>query len=276
MRDDFLVAMVNHWEAAQILGGLYADERSMMNLLEWADKGTTHCLLISLDGKFGAVEPKSFLDEPGGESEVVFIDEGIECDLVNLKATMRAKLARSPWLAEKLHVREVRQSVPNRITLQGIRPDFSPETIGAEVDDAIHNVESATDDALVWIALVAATQNHRLDEKAVEKAARELQMRLDTKCEFRSTFFPLDQVTNQEITARARRAKRDLENCEKKFPAGEYFTDDAMFAFARRLSNDRLADLCVLMHYQENWGHPPFKVLLIDFGQRVWKALGRD
>ena len=277
MLDDFFIVNVNHWEAAQLLGSVHVDEKSMMLLLKWAEDpaGGFFTLLISIDGRYGAIAQKSDLDKPKTGSEIVHTGE-VWTPIRRVKAEVRRVLELEPELAKRLNLRAFQKAVPDRMTNLGLRSDFSPETIGAEVGDALRNIESATDDALVWIAMVGATSECRLDDKAIEDSASELQMRLQKRSEFRSTFFPLDKVTLQEINARSRRAKRDLQTCQRKFPAGQFFTDEETYRFARGLSNDRLADLCVLLHYQENWGHEPFKVLLIEFGQRVWKALGRD
>jgi hypothetical protein len=270
VQDDFLIVVGDYWEAAQFLGGLYVDEKSMIGLVQWArglEEGPD-TLLISIDGKYGALAKMSDLRNPKSGSEWVSIGD-VWAPVSRVKAEVRKMLDHEPDLARKLNLRAFQKSVPDRISFLGIREDFRPETIEREINDAMSSVESATDDALVWMKIVGGIPGHRLDNKVLDAVDRELQMRLEKRSEFRSTFFPLDKVTMQEISARSRRAKRDLENCQLKFPIGQHIDDDVLYNYARKLSNDRLADLCAALYYQENWGHAPFKFLLMQLDQRI-------
>jgi len=277
--DDFLVGMtITHWEAAKILGRLYVDEESMMRLLEWAEHNNSdnHRLLISIDGKYGAIASVAEVNKPNYDSRIIELHDEFHSPISRVKSEFRKVLERDPKVASELNLRAFQKAIPDRISFHGVKEDFRPETIEREIEDARSNVESATDDALVWITIIGATAGHRLDIQSIEAVERELQMRLEKQSEFRSTFFPLDKVTLEEISARSRRAKRDLENCRQKFPVGQDYRDEEMHRYARSLSNDRLADLCAVLNYQENWGQVPFKHLLMQLDDRIRRALGRN
>jgi hypothetical protein len=273
--DDFFILRINHWEAAQLLGGLYVDEESMMNLLEWATTGVGYTALVSIDGKYGAVVHTSDIDKPKTDSKVLKLHDEFRSPITRVKTEFRKLLSINPNIGKHLNLQAFQKAIPDRISFLGVKDDFRPETIEREIDDARFNVESATDDALVWITIIGATAGHRLDIKSIEAVERELQMRLEKRSEFRSTFFPLDKVTQEEIAARSRRANRDLENCRQKFPVGQDYRDEELHRYARSLSNDRLAAMCAVLNYQDNWGHPPYKHLLMQLDDRISRALGR-
>jgi hypothetical protein len=277
--DDFLIVAVDSLEdAASLFGSVYVDSKSMIKLLQWARSvdGESESLLISIDGKYGAIATKSEIDNPKPGSEVLFIGDDVWAPVSKVRAAVQRILANQPEVARKLNFRASQRSVPDRVSFLGMKEDFSPETINREINGAFSNIESASDDALVWITIIGSTQGHRLDKKVVEDVDRELQMRLDKRSEFRSTFFPLNKVTMQEISARARRANRDLQQCLLMFPIGQDFDDEVSYQYARRLSNDRLTDLCVVLNYQEQWGHAPFKHLVGNLYERIFRAIGRN
>ncbi len=276
--DDFLIVNVNHWEAAQILGSVYVDENSMARLLDWAkdDDGLTYAMLISIDGKFGAVTSRDELAKPKTGSQLVYIGD-VWAPVSKVKSEVMRLLKDQPEEARKLNLRSFQRAVPDRIVF---RPgaDFGPGTVSGEVRDAIRNIEGATDDALVWMQMLGVTPHIGLVEKVLDQAKREMKMRIEKGSEFRSTFFPLNEVSLKEIEARGRRAHRDKDRYRAKFP--NEIDIDGNFApiegrnseierYCRRLSNDRLVELCVFLFNKEEWHGDSFKLVGMEFYRRV-------
>ena len=279
--DDFFIIRVNHWEAAQFLGRVYVDEDSMMRLLEWAKDYTgDYALLISIDGRFGAVVPGNELAKPNTGSKTIELYDDFDAPISRIKTEFRKYIQNNPKLAEQLNLRGFQQAVPARIKFLPGGP-LRPGWISGEVHEAIRNIEGATDDALVWILMLGVTENLGLSEEVLERATREVKMRIDKGSEFRSTFFPLNVVTMKEINARARRAKRDLESFLTKFPSERDLNLDEsqlnerlrrVEQYAARLSDDRLIELTVFLYNKEDWLGGTFKHFLGEFDKRVARA----
>jgi hypothetical protein len=281
VHDDFLVVVADYWEAAQFMGGLYVDEKSMIGLVQWArglEEGPD-TLLISIDGKYGAVAKMSDLRDSKSGYEWVYIGD-IWAPVNRVKAEVQRLLVDQPEEARKLNLRAFQKAVPARIKFLPGGP-LRPGWVSGEVHEAIRNIEGATDDALVWILMLGVTENLGLSEEVLERATREVKMRIDKGSEFRSTFFPLNVVTMKEINARARRAKRDLESFLTKFPSERDLNlDESQLSerfrrveqYAARLSNDRLIELTVFLYNKEDWLGGTFKHFLGEFDMRVARA----
>ena len=276
--DDFLIVDVDAWEAAQVIGAAYVDEQSMTRLLNWAGDPAAgeFVLLISTDGGFGAIGTRSELDKPDSGSRIVPIDE-LFAPLSKIKEQMRFLISRDPKAASQLNLSAFQQAVPARIEFLPGGP-LRPGWISGEVHEAIRNIEGATDDALVWILMLGVTENLGLTEEVLERATREVKMRIDKGSEFRSTFFPLNVLTMREINARARRAKRDLESFLRKFPSERDLNLDEsqlnerfrrVEQYAARLSDDRLIEQTVFLYNKEDWLGGTFKHFLGEFEKRV-------
>jgi hypothetical protein len=277
--DDFFIVFVNHWEAAQFLGRLYVDEDSMMRLLEWASdhEGEAYRCLISIDGKYGAIATLDEIEKPQSGSRIVKLHDVFLAPISHIKSEFRKLLAINPKIGNHLNVQAFQRAVPDRIVF---RPgaDFGPGSVTEGVQSAIRNIEGATDDALVWIEMLGEVPQLGLDQKLLEEAKRELRMRIEKGSEFRSTFFPLNEVSLREIEARGRRARRDMERYRLKFPNEkdmqfEYEELQARNAeierYCRRLSNDRLVELCVFLFNKEEWHGDSFKLVGMEFYRRV-------
>ena len=281
--DDFLVgSTITHWEAAKILGRLYVDGESMMRLLEWAiqNNSDNHRLLISIDGKYGVISHASELEKPGSDSKSIELYDDFHAPISRVKTEFRRYLQNNPKLAEQLNLRAFQRAVPARIKFLPGGP-LRPGWVSGEIHEAIRNIEGATDDALVWILMLGVTENLGLSEKVLERATREVKMRIDKGSEFRSTFFPLNVVTMKEIDARTLRAKRDLESFLTKFPSErDLQLDESQLnerfrrveQYAARLSNDRLIELTVFLYNKEDWLGATFKHFLGEFDKRVARA----
>jgi ribosomal protein L16/L10AE len=281
MHDDFLVVVADYWEAAQFMGGLYVDEKSMIGLIQWARglEESPDTLLISIDGKYGAVAKMSDLRDAKSGHEWVYIGD-IWAPVNRVKAEVQRLLVGQPEEARKLNLRAFQNAVPARIEFLPDGP-LRPGWVSGEIHEAIRNIEGATDDALVWILMLGVTENLGLSEEVLERATREVKMRIDKGSEFRSTFFPLNAVTMKEIEARTRRAKRDLASFLTKFPSERDLNLDEsqlnerfrrVEQYAARLSNDRLIELTVFLYNKEDWLGATFKHFLGEFDKRVARA----
>jgi ribosomal protein L16/L10AE len=281
VHDDFLVVVADYWEAAQFMGGLYVDEKSMIGLVQWArglEEGPD-TLLISIDGKYGAVAKMSDLRNAKSGYEWVYIGD-IWAPVNRVKAEVQRLLVDQPEEARKLNLRAFQKAVPARIKFLPGGP-LRPGWVSGEIHEAIRNIEGATDDALVWILMLGVTENLGLSEEVLERATREVKMRIDKGSEFRSTFFPLNAVTMKEIEARTRRAKRDRASFLTKFPSERDLNLDEsqlnerfrrVEQYAARLSNDRLIELTVFLYNKEDWLGATFKHFLGEFDKRVARA----
>jgi hypothetical protein len=281
--DDFLVGTATtHWEAAKILGRLYVDEDSMMRLLEWAHRNNSdnHRLLISIDGKYGVIAHAAEVEKPESNSRIIELHDDFRAPISRVKAEFRKYLENNAKIAGQLNLRAFQKAVPARIKFLPGGP-LRPGWVSGEIHEAIRNIEGATDDALVWILMLGVTENLGLSEEVLERATREVKMRIDKGSEFRSTFFPLNAVTMKEIEARTRRAKRDLASFLTKFPSERDLNLDEsqlnerfrrVEQYAARLSNDRLIELTVFLYNKEDWLGATFKHFLGEFDKRVARA----
>jgi hypothetical protein len=250
----------------------------MMRLLQWAGEsgGGDFVLLISTDGKYGAIGTRTELEKPEPGSKIVYIDE-LFAPLSRIKEDMRFLMARDPKAAAQLNTRAFQKAIPDRIFFR-TGAEFGPGVISAEVWDATNNIESASDDALVWIKMLGVNPKKGLTVEVVDRALSELELRIAKGYGLHSTFFPVTEVTMKEIGARGRRAQRGMESFLTKFPSERDLQLDEdqvkerrrqVERYRSRLSNDRLVEVIVFLSFKADWLGDSYKTFLGEFYDRA-------
>jgi hypothetical protein len=281
MVDDFIVLNMNHWEAAAHLGNLTVDETSLMRLIQWGIEerdgiAGNFVLLISIDGKYGAVGLREDIDKPKTGSEMVYIGE-VYAPIRGIKAQVAKNVKLQPELAHQLNLRAFQKAIPDRIFFR-TGAEFGPGVISAEVWDATNNIESASDDALVWIKMLGVNPKKGLTVEVVDRALSELELRIAKGYGLHSTFFPVTEVTMKEIGARGRRAQRGMESFLTKFPSERDLQLDEdqvkerrrqVERYRSRLSNDRLVEVIVFLSFKAEWLGDSYKTFLGEFYDRA-------
>ena len=279
--DDFLILSMNHWEAAAHLGNLSVDEESLMRLIQWAAEerdgiGGNFVLLISIDGRYGAIALEEEIRKPATGSEVIDIGD-VDVPIRKIKAQVAKNVKMRPELAKKLNLRAFQKSIPDRIVFR-TGSDFGPGVTSAEVSDAVKNIESASDDSLVWIKMLGVIPERGLTADIVARALRELKLRIEKGYGLHPRFFPVTEVTLKEIDARGRRAQRAMESFLVKFPIERdlNLTDEQVnerrrqvARYAAGLTNDRLVEVIVFLSFKGEWLGDTYKHFLGEFYNRA-------
>jgi hypothetical protein len=269
--DDFFVMDVNVWVAADALGYLQADPQTMNRLIRWSNspESKEYVLLISLDGKYGVIALTESVDKPTGDSQVFLMENGYFADIDEIRKVVNGAMANDPNFAEKVNFKPAQRSIPERVTLENAPARFNVEGMPREIGGVNSVLENATDDSLVWLALIGANNGEGFTPNFNAEVKSELSMRIHKKMNFLATFFPLDSVTEREIEARARRAKRSLATFEAKFPANQPASLEEVSRYASRLSTDRLAELTIVRYYTERGFDEKLKFLAAELQERL-------
>lgn len=269
--DDFLIVAMDSWQdVARTLGSVFVDERSMMDLMQWAlAVEAPYKLLISIDGKYGAIATTKDIDNPKPGSEVIWIGADVWAPVSKVKAAVQRILANQPEVARKLNFKPADRLIPERFTLKNAPARFNVEELPREIGGVKSVLENATDDALVWLALIGANNGEGFTPEFNSDVTSELSLRIHKKMNFLATFFPLDSVTEKEIEARARRTKKALAIFEVKFPANQPASLEEVTRYARRLSTDRLAELTIVRYYTEAGFDEKLKFLAAELQKRL-------
>ena len=269
--DDFFVMEVNVWVAADALGYLLADPQTMNRLVRWANapESKEYVFLISIDGKYGVILLTESIDKPTGDSEVFLMNNAYFADLDEIGKVARGAMANDPDFAEKVNYKPAQRSIPERLTLENAPARFNVEEMPREIGGVNSVLENATDDALVWLALIGANNGGGFTPEFNAEVKSELSLRIHKKINFLATFFPLDSVTEKEIEARARRTKKALATFEVKFPANQPASLEEVTRYARRLSTDRLAELTIVRYYTEAGFDEKLKFLAAELQERL-------
>jgi hypothetical protein len=269
--DDFFVMDVNVWVAADALGYLQADPQTMNRLIRWSNspESKEYVLLISLDGKYGVIALTESVDKPTGDSQVFLMENGYFADIDEIRKVVNGAMANDPNFAEKVNFKPAQRSIPERVTLENAPARFNVEEMPREIGGVNSVLENATDDSLVWLALIGANNGEGFTPNFNAEVKSELSMRIHKKMNFLATFFPLDSVTEREIEARASRAKRSLATFEAKFPANQPASLEEVSRYASRLSTDRLAELTIVRYYTERGFDEKLKFLAAELQERL-------
>jgi hypothetical protein len=263
--ESFLILEGEPQEAAAFAGLLKIQPSNMASLVDWLQPGKEdeYVLLLSLDGKRGLIYPQMAVLEPDDKEVFWMPFDGhyhpyeVSRIIRDFKNAMRFETK----LAEKIGYKIPPRPIKRRLNFDLIRQDFAPGAMDSEIREAIRNLESATDDALVWLAIAGPDNGdglHAFDYKAV---LNEIEMRQEKQSEFRSTFFPIHRISMEEILARQARARDLLWTFKDKFGGGEYGWDlQQSDAWVKRLDNDKLAELAVYTYYSNagrmgEWKH---------------------
>lgn len=263
-------------EAVEFLGVLQAPPHLMHNLVEWLmpEYANEYVLLISLDGKRGFPFARKAVEFPSGDERVIYLGTQDDYPAQQLKRMVRhfkEHMRHNPELADKIGYIPPLPIVRKRIRFDRVKTrEIAPGQIHDDILNALRNFESASDDALVWLA-IAGPENergmHPFDYYAV---MREIELRQQKNMEFRSTFFPLDKVPMSEILDRQLRAKLLLKTFRQKF-ALEFGGFDHMKADAwvKRLDNDKIAELAVHTFYSDAGRGGEWKYFVGEFQSRM-------
>lgn len=262
-------------EAVEFLGVLQAPPHLMHNLVEWLmpEYANEYVLLVSLDGKRGFPFARKAVEFPSGDERVIHLgteDDYSAHQIKRLVRDFKSHMRANPKLADELGYIPPLPVIRKRIKFDLPHTRIAPGDIHNEILNALRSLESATDDALVWLA-IAGPENergmHPFDYYAV---MREIELRQQKNMEFRSTFFPLNDVPLVEILERQERAKTLMRTFNQKF-AFEFggFDHIKAEAWIKRLDNDKLAELAVHSFYSEAGRMGEWKFFVGEFQSRM-------
>lgn len=276
----FYVVSGSPYEFEYDLGELYVSPSSVRDYFIWRDElqpDSEFLFLISTDMKYGEVRRGKDLypDLRDGESLIEYWDRPIDAGgIEKLETCMMSQMETNPKLAAAVGDRLPKRPtlIPDRFTLENAPERFSVEQLPGEIGGPGINLESAPDDSIVWLALIGANECEGFTEQFNEAVRNELKLRIAKKINFRANFFPLDSVTEKEVDARARRAKRAIEKFEAKFPYGEQADLHEVERYARRLNTDQLAELTVVRFFKEHGFDEKAKWLGAELQQRLGRG----
>ena len=262
----FLVLEGSPEEAAAFLGELRASIESMQNLVEWLrpEFRGSYVLLVSPDGRRGIVHPKVSIENPELPEQVHFLgtnDNYYPSELKRLVRDFSNHMRLNQEWAFIIGYEAGLNPQKRRVRFTGVGANFRPGDIHRDIKDAIRNLESATDDSLVWLAIAGPMNEKGMYPFSAARVMQEIYLRHSKGTEFRSTFFPLDKVSIEEIEQRRLRAERLLEIFKGKC-RGEFgdIDHDKADAWIRRLDTDMLGELAVHTFYSDagrmgEWKH---------------------
>jgi hypothetical protein len=264
--ESYFVLEGSAYEATEFLGVLSVPPYLMQNLVEWLmpEYSNAYVLLVSLNGRYGFPFARNVIEFPT-DGELV-VDLGTEDDygvegLKRMVRDFKLHMEANPDLAAKIGYVIPPKPIKRRIKFDQPNGFTSPGDIHHDILDAIRSLESATDDALVWLAIAGPDNKQAFFKADYPSVIREIEMRQSKNMEFRSKFFPLDKVSMEEIMARQARARNLMAEFNDRFMTGEYTYDfPRAEAWVRRLDNDKLGELSVHTFYSDagrmgEWKH---------------------
>ncbi len=266
-------------EAVEFLGVLQAPPHLMHNLVEWLmpEYANEYVLLVSLDGKRGFPFARKAVEFPSGDERVTYLgvkDNFSVHELKRLVREFKLYLRGNQELAIRIGVEAALNPEKRRVRFTGAGAYVRPGSIDREIQEAIRNLESATDDALVWLAIAGPDNHAGMYSYSYDQVMREITLRQTKNMEFRSTFFPLDQVTMHEILERQRRAEILLqlftEKCRGEHGGIDHVEADA---WIKTLDTDQLGELAVRTFYAGAGEFGGWKYFVPPFQARMPKTI---
>lgn len=270
-KKSYLVAEGSPSEAICLIGELHVEAVNAGNLIEWLepDNKDKYVLLISLDGKEGVVFPKSALEHRWNGEELYELDYGRHYsgeDLTAIIKDLDLWASKNTDIARDLGYKFNLKKIPKRLNFKAIRQDFAPGSMDREITALANNIEEATDDALVWQAIIDG--NHFEDMDTSENVRNEIKSRIEMGISIGATFFPLTHVSLGEIEARVTRARRTLEKMRRMFPDYVHGNDEAIMEWAKTLKSDQLAEVAVLAYYTHAFSDHREKIIVMELQSR--------
>ena len=274
----FLVLEGSPQEAAGFLGELRASVESMQNLLEWLQPEFWghYVLLVSPDGRRGVVFPKVSVDKPEFPEQVHYLgtkDDYYPTELKRMVRDFKNHMGFNQELAAHIGFIQGLNPQKKRVRFTGVGADVRPGNIDHDIQQALRNLEGATDDALVWLAIAGPNNQNAIHPFSYSGVMREIALRHSKGSEFRSTFFPLNRVSIEEIEQRQARAELLLrifnEKCQGEYGGIDF---DKAIAWIRALDTDMLGELAVHTYYSDAGRMGEWKYFVTEFQGRMKKT----
>ena len=252
--EPYLVLEGSAYDAAGFIGQLIVPPHLMDNYIEWLmpEYRDQYVLLVSLDGRRGfpfsakAVDPSS----EEGVFELNVHEEYHWSELKRMVRDFKNFVSYNPELALRLGYLAALSPQKRRVSFTGVGADVRPGHIDQEIQSALRSLESASDDALVWLAIAGPNNQSGVYPFDYSHVMREIELRHSKGSEFHSTFFPLNKVPIQEIFERQQRAEALFEYFQRTFN-GERgrASHEEIEKWIRSLNNDLLGELAVFSYY---------------------------
>ena len=242
-------------EALAFMAQLRGNPDNMQNMVEWLmpEYRDAYVLLITYDGKEGLIYPKTAIDNPTYEEHVHFLgteDNYFPNELKRLVRDFKNFVENDPVFAEKIGYVIPPKPIKRRIVFEQMLSPLYPGDLIREIDSAARNLESATDDALVWMVIIGPKWRgwNNVD---YQRVLNEIELRQLKHEAFLPRFFPLNKVSIEEMLARQARVRVTYQKFLNAFPGiGLDFHDhESTEKWTQKLDNDRLAELAVCLFF---------------------------
>lgn len=275
----FLVLEGSPEEAASFLGELKASGESMQNLVDWLQSGNRegYVLLVSPDGRRGVVFPKAALVHAELPEQVHYLgtkDDYYPSELERMVRDFKNHMRFNQELAVEIGFEEGLNPEKRRVRFTGIGSHVRPGSINREIQEAARNLEGATDDALVWLAIAGPNNQGGMYPVSYSAVMREISLRHSKYTEFRSTFFPLNRVSLEEIEQRQLRAELLLkifhQKCESQFGEIDHYKAES---WIKTLNTDMLGELAVHTYFSDAIQTGDWKYFVAAFQGRMKKTI---
>jgi hypothetical protein len=255
IKEPYFVLEGSAHEAAGFIGQLTVSPSMMNNFLEWLmpEYQDQYVLLVSLDGRRGLPFAAKAIEFVGDGEEVIELNVHEDYHPYELKRLVRDfknYVSINPELALRLGYLDALSPQKRRVRFTGVGADVRPGDIDRQIQSALRSLESATDDALVWLAIAGPKNQSGVYPFDYSDVMREIELRQSKGSEFHSTFFPLDKVHMQEIFERQQRAELLFGYFERTFnnELGRA-NHEEIEKWIRTLNNDLLGELAVYSYY---------------------------
>jgi hypothetical protein len=275
----FLVLEGSAEEAAAFLGELRASVQSMQNLVEWLQPEFWghYVLLVSPDGRRGVVFPKVSVDKPELPEQVHYLgtkDDYYPTELKRMVRDFKIYMSFNQELAAHIGFVQGLNPEKKRVRFTGVGAHIRSGDIDHDIQQAIRNLEGATDDALVWLAITGPNNQNGMHPYSYSGVMSEIALRRSKGMEFRSTFFPLNRVSIEEIEQRQVRAELLLrifnQKCQAEYGGIDF---EKAIAWIRALDTDMLGELSVHTYYSDAGRMGEWKYFVPEFQGRMKKSI---
>lgn len=276
--ESFLILEGEPQEAAAFAGLLKVQPSNMASLVDWLQPGKEddYVLLLSLDGKRGLIYPQMAVLEPDDQEVFWMPFDGhyhpyeISRIIRDFKNVMRFETK----LAEQIGYVQALNPQKKRVRFTGVGADVRSGDIDRDIQKAMRSLESATDDSLVWLAIAGPNNQNAMYPFSYAEVMREIAMRQSKGMEFRSTFFPLNRVSIEEIEQRQIRAELLHRVFKQKFHVEFGGIDfEKAIAWIRTLDTDMLGELAVYTYYSDAGRMGDWKYFVTEFQGRMKRTI---
>lgn len=273
--ETFFVLEGSPHEAIEFIGLLRVEPQLVHNLVEWLTPAyyDEYVLLVSLDGRSCFPYPRNAIVHPHNGESVVDLgtkDDYSAHEVRRMVRDFKSHMSFNQELAVHLGYVQGLNPQKKRVRFTGVGADVRSGDIDRDIQKAMRSLESATDDSLVWLAIAGPKNQNAMYPFSYAEVMREIALRQSKGMEFRSTFFPLNRVSIEEIEQRHIRAELLHRVFNQKFHVEFGGIDfEKAIAWIRNLDTDMLGELAVYTYYSDAGRMGDWKYFVTEFQSRM-------